>query len=327
MTRKKVVLGLDTSNYQTSLALISKEGETLLDKREYLTIPHGQKGLRQEEAFFQHINNLPSLMEDLSGYELLATAASVKPRPDKDSYMPCFRAGESFARTLAISQGLPFFPFSHQEGHIEASLELDFPEDVPLLIIQISGGTLEILKRDKELQVLAGSKDISFGQLLDRMGVELGMKFPAGQALDEIACKQAKDLSLQIWDKTVPRNLKAIHIDNGFINLSGLDTRIKRQIEAYQALDKSVRRTREKQLVLEVFLLIAEALEKLINYWLEAKSIDTVLLTGGVSASNFIRNYFNNRFTEKKSQIIFGMPDLSGDNGVGIGRLGRKALW
>ena len=58
-------LGVDTSAYTTSLCLVSSTGEVVGEVRKVLTVPHGQQGLRQSEAVFQHIQNLPTLAKDL----------------------------------------------------------------------------------------------------------------------------------------------------------------------------------------------------------------------------------------------------------------------
>ena len=62
---KRTVLGIDTSNYRTSLALISEKGEVLLNIRELLPVPAGERGLRQNEAVFAHIRQLAAAADQL----------------------------------------------------------------------------------------------------------------------------------------------------------------------------------------------------------------------------------------------------------------------
>ena len=88
-------LGIDTSNYTTSMALVNNEGQVLADERILLKVKKGMRGLRQSEALFQHIRNLPALSEKImrakenyGDFNIRAIGASSKPRPVEDSYMP-----------------------------------------------------------------------------------------------------------------------------------------------------------------------------------------------------------------------------------------------
>ena len=119
----RYVLGLDTSNYKTSVAITDDQGNIICDLRKFLKVKEGEKGLRQSDALFQHIRNLPQLLEEAVGshrYELSAIAYSSRPRPMENSYMPVFLAGESFGKAKSAALHVPAFEFSHQEGHIEA---------------------------------------------------------------------------------------------------------------------------------------------------------------------------------------------------------------
>ena len=118
-----MVLGLDTSNYTTSAAAFDgvsgKNCSRLLDVRE------GELGLRQSDALFSHVKRLPELVEklftEISRDEIRAVGASTRPRAVEGSYMPCFLAGSSQAQNLATVLGVPFYAFSHQQGHIAAA--------------------------------------------------------------------------------------------------------------------------------------------------------------------------------------------------------------
>ena len=57
-------LGIDTSNYKTSVAVTDRRGNILFDKRIFLTVKKGERGLRQSEALFQHTNRLPDILSE-----------------------------------------------------------------------------------------------------------------------------------------------------------------------------------------------------------------------------------------------------------------------
>lgn len=146
------VLAFDTSNYTTSVA--SFDGTEGHNISRLLDVEQGALGLRQSDALFAHVKRLPELADRLfsdigtdAGFE--AVGVSTRPRAVEGSYMPCFLAGESQARVLGAALGVPVLPFSHQQGHIAASLwgsghmEL---MDEPHLAWHLSGGTTELLR-------------------------------------------------------------------------------------------------------------------------------------------------------------------------------------
>ena len=116
-------LGLDTSNYTTSAAVCRADGSGY-NSSQLLTVKPGELGLRQNEALFQHVKNLPQRFAELreAGFlqDIAAVGASTQPRAVEGSYMPCFLAGASQGRILAETLGVPFYAFSHQQGHIAA---------------------------------------------------------------------------------------------------------------------------------------------------------------------------------------------------------------
>ena len=198
------VLAFDTSNYTTSVA--SFDGTAGHNISRLLDVEQGALGLRQSDALFAHVKRLPELADRLfsdigtdAGFE--AVGVSTRPRAVEGSYMPCFLAGESQARVLGAALGVPVLPFSHQQGHIAASLwgsghmEL---MDEPHLAWHLSGGTTELLRVTPEkkgsvhAEKIGGTTDISAGQLIDRTGKLLGLPFPSGKHIDALS-RSAQD--------------------------------------------------------------------------------------------------------------------------------------
>ena len=318
MNERKFVLGIDTSNYKTSVAITDLKGNIISDARRFLQVRQGERGLRQSHALFQHIENLPFLVEEaissISRDEIVAVAVSTRPRPVDGSYMPVFRAGESTARSIAAALDVPIYEFSHQEGHIKAIASgTRFDSEDEFLSYHLSGGTCELLKvktteSGYEIEILGGTKDISYGQVIDRLGVLLGMSFPAGEEMDKLALESAAETKL----------LKKIPLDNLEINLSGIDTQCKRCVENAEGnIDKAA-------LSKELFSKIADSLAALTKKAVETTGINKVLFAGGVSSSSYIRAYLGKAFARENIIYEFGDPVLSSDNSVGIAFLGGK---
>lgn len=329
-TAKEVVIAFDTSNYTSSVAVLNMDGNLISDCRRLLAVKDGERGLRQSEALFQHIKNLPELLEEAmkraGHFKVLAVAASNRPRPVENSYMPVFLAGEGLARSLAASHGVPLTLFSHQEGHIAAARmgNEDLAEkDESGLAFHISGGTSEILltKGNFPISTVGGTKDISFGQLLDRVGVAFGMKFPAGAEMDNIAetYKSEFKYSYSRSGKIVPEDsiLPNIKTDGSFVSLSGIETAAQRLI------DSDVNR---EKLITELFFRVAEVIENMIKAAAEDSGADNVILAGGVTASRFLQNYLSKHMSNSSVKLRFSNPKYSVDNAVGIAILARQSI-
>src|SRR5665648_598061 len=176
MQTDRNILGIDTSNYKTSVAITDRNGNIICDFRELLQIKKGDKGLRQSDALFQHIKILPDLIEKamscLKFNEIAAVSVSTKPRPLLDSYMPVFKAGESIGRSIAASLGVDLFEFSHQEGHIEAVKYYSRLKNEPnLLCFNLSGVETKSL-RNLEMDGLVPEIFEKISDLLIRLSIK-----------------------------------------------------------------------------------------------------------------------------------------------------------
>ena len=97
-------LGIDTSNYTTSVALYCDKDNTIISKKKLLPVGKNEKGIRQSDAVFHHTVQLPDLISEIfegKTFDIRAIGVSVKPCNDKNSYMPCFLSGISVAVSLA----------------------------------------------------------------------------------------------------------------------------------------------------------------------------------------------------------------------------------
>ena len=189
------VLGLDTSNYTTSAAVF--DGADGCNAGRLLAVRPGELGLRQSDALFQHVKQLPALLEELEGRGLLrdlkAVGASTRPRAVEGSYMPCFLAGESQGRALAAALGVPFFACSHQQGHLAGGglvrrTELDLLDrSLPGLAPvrrhhRAAAGPAPRGRQCGVRRSMGGTSDISAGQLIDRTRRPAGASVPSWQS-------------------------------------------------------------------------------------------------------------------------------------------------
>ena len=193
-----IYLGIDTSNYTTSVCLYDSDTGQVISKRKLLPVKEGERGLRQSDAVFHHVQQLPGLFEEaFDGYsrQIKAIGVSYAPRTAEGSYMPCFTVGTMAADVLSSVLKAPVYRFSHQQGHIAAALysvdRLDLI-DRKHIAFHVSGGTTEALSVNGAsgfvtTDIVAKTLDLNAGQLIDRVGVMLGLRFPCGKELEKLA--------------------------------------------------------------------------------------------------------------------------------------------
>lgn len=198
-TNAMITLGIDTSNYATSLAVYDSNGEVVLAKKRFLPVKTGQLGLRQSDALFHHTLALPELLAQVSTEfdltKIEAVGVSAKPRPVEGSYMPCFLAGVNMATAFAAAKNLPLIQTTHQQGHAAAAIYATKHAEFftqPVLLFHISGGTTDLLLCEEGLSritCIGTSNDLYAGQAVDRIGVKLGFAFPAGVEVSRLAAQ------------------------------------------------------------------------------------------------------------------------------------------
>jgi N6-L-threonylcarbamoyladenine synthase len=322
-------LGLDTSNYTTSVAIVDDEKRIIFDERIILSVKSGERGLRQNEAIFQHINNMPILIDkafkNFDRTLLKSIGYSSKPRNINGSYMPTFNVGTSCANIISKTLNIPLFKFSHQDGHIEAALiKQNFQYDQNFLAFHISGGTTEILNVSNfsnegfENKIIGGSKDISYGQLIDRVGVMLDFTFPCGSSMEELlATKIIENKNSDVLSKNLIGNIKKIHLENNYVNLSGVEN-------TFQKLVSSNKYTKE-DIIFKLFSVISESLIKQILESIVISGLNIIVLTGGVFSNSYIRKSIEESNIDN-CNFYFGDVNLCSDNAVGIALLSKHCF-
>ena len=312
----RTVLGLDTSNYRTSVAAVTTDGEILFSNRELLPVAEGERGLRQSDAVFAHLKRFGSINGHLfpEGAEskIVAVAASVTPRDGEASYMPVFQVGTSFGRMLAAILEVPFFATTHQRGHLAAAAAGTRLESVSAMVaLHLSGGTTDLLEmRDDRLTQIGGSLDLHAGQLVDRTGVAMGLPFPSGPAMEELALN-GKSSGL----------LGCSMAENDLIcHLSGAESQVQRWLREGQMNRRDIAR--------EIYDFLARTTARLADAGKRETGEDRILVTGGVASSALYRRLLEDRLSGMRyaPQPIFGRPDMSGDNAFGVAVTGWK-IW
>lgn len=312
---KDCFVGFDTSNYTTSAAICSAQGEIVANLKIPLPVREGQRGLRQSDAVFEHVRNLPALCEQLKtvlaegDWNPIAVGVSSRPRDVEGSYMPCFLSGEAAASAFAATNNLPIYRFSHQNGHIMAALYScgateRLLEEKQFVAFHVSGGTTEaLLVEPKEnafsVELIGQTDDINAGQAIDRVGVAMGLSFPCGRELEALAA----DYTGKIYRHPVC-------VREGKCSLSGAENialRIYKETENKQAV------------AVFLFDFIGRTLVAMGEQIEERYGKMPILFAGGVMSNRLMRARLSSRF-----DASFAEPAFSADNAAGIALLCQR---
>lgn len=305
-------LGIDTSNYTTSAALYCPESG-IIQRKKLLPVRSGACGLRQSDAVFHHTRQLPEMMEsllaDFDG-EICAVGVSSRPRDQEGSYMPCFTVGESAARILSAVLKVPLYRFSHQSGHIAAAAFSAGCTDLlnrTFLAFHVSGGTTEAVlvhpdpqrKSSFAARIVGKTLDLNAGQLIDRVGVMMGLDFPCGRALEQYALNSQASVKVRA-------TLKGCDCC-----LSGIENQCRRAYEnGMSKEDTALLCLRYVEVTLDR---MCEALQK------EYGKLP-VLFAGGVMSNGLIRKSLSQKYG-----AFFAEPAFSADNAAGVAFLCGRA--
>ena len=302
------VIGIDTSNYTTSIAYF--DGTAGENCSRLLPVRQGELGLRQSDAVFAHTKSLPELSGRLFSHigvqKITAVGVSTRPRAVEGSYMPCFLVGYSHAKLLAEALGVPLVEVSHQQGHVAAALwsaghmEL---MDQPHLAWHLSGGTTELLLVEPEgknvkCTRIGGTTDISAGQLIDRTGQLLGLPFPSGKRLDALS-SQAR----------LEECFKVKCADMAF-SLSGVQNKVQQFHEAHGE---------PAETAAYALRCVAGAVCLATQQARKAYPGLRVVFSGGVASNSLLREL------TKPLDPIFAQPQFSKDNAMGVAILACRA--
>ncbi len=302
-----MILGIDTSNYTTSAALCTLDGEVAANMKKLLPVAVGSRGLRQSEALFHHTVQLPQVLEEihtaLDGRKLLAVGYSKTPRDAEGSYMPCFLAGQAAAGAAACAADIPLYSFSHQSGHVMAALygagKMEYIGQ-PFAAFHVSGGTTEILLVQPDpdaifsIEKIGGTMDLNAGQVIDRAGVMMGLSFPAGPAMEQAAAA--------FMDQTKPCRLSVRGL---YCNLSGLENKVREMFEKDRNTGACA------AFVLQSVL---HTLKALTAHLLEMYPGLPIIYAGGVMSCSYIQEALSHLGS-------FAAPAFSSDNAAGTALL------
>ena len=323
MSKKPLILGIETSCDETAASLITENQQGLpvvLSNivSSQISVHKEFGGVVPELAARSHIEKIDLIVKkaiDESGRkigEIDAVASTAGP-----GLIVCLSVGLSFGKSLASSLNKPFIAVNHLEGHA-LSPKLNSTLNYPYLLLLISGGHSQFLnvKELGKYKRLGTTIDDALGEAFDKTAKLLGIEFPGGPQIEVMA------------EKGDPNryNLPKPIFNKGGCNLSfaGLKTailKITKNINTEQEkfdLAASFQKTIEEILYKKTKIAFSEFEKQ--NKLTEKKFV----VAGGVAANKNIRLMLKNLCSEQDYQYIFPPIKFCGDNAAMIAMAGLE---
>ena len=323
MSKKPIILGIESSCDETAVALIRENQE---DKPEILSnIISSQIDIHREfggvvpelaaRAHLEKIDLIAKKALDESGVSLndvVAVAATAGP-----GLIVCLSVGLNFGKALAASLKKPFIAVNHLEGHA-LSPKLNSKINYPYLLLLISGGHSQFLCVEElgKYKRLGTTIDDAVGEAFDKTAKLLGIEFPGGPQIEVLAKKG--DSKKFVLPKPI--------INKGGCNLSfaGLKTAVLR-------VTKNIKSEKDKYDLAASFQKTIEEIlyEKSKVAFKEFKNIykckeKKFVVAGGVAANKNIREVLTNLCDEENFEAVFPPINLCGDNAAMIALAGLE---
>lgn len=186
-----LVLGIETSCDDTSLALVDRSGHVVAEQTiNQIEIHSGYGGVYPELASRAHVHALMPAVKnvldqaDIRGRDLRAIGVTRGP-----GLIGSLLAGINFAAGLAAGWGVPIYGINHLRGHLR-SVDLEVKRlDYPAMVLLVSGGHtfLSYLEDQNSIRLLGSTRDDSVGESYDKVARMMGLGFPGGPAIDRLA--------------------------------------------------------------------------------------------------------------------------------------------
>ena len=310
-----LVLGLETSCDETGLALYDSErglvGQVLYSQTQ-LHAEYG--GVVPELASRDHVRKLIPLLD-----ELLAQTGIKKKDINAVAFtrgpglMGALMTGALFGRSLAYALNIPAIGVHHMEGHLLAPLLSKTPPEFPFVALLVSGGHSQLMAVHGigQYELLGESIDDAAGEAFDKTAKLLGLPYPGGPNIAKLA-EQGNPKAFDL-----PRPLMHQGLDFSF---SGMKTAVLTQYNKVRG------QNREADLAASFQEAMVDTLVKKSIKALKQTGLKRLVIAGGVSANQLLRQRLESELLKIKSQVYYAEPALCTDNGAMIAFAGWQRL-
>ena len=313
-----LIFGVESSCDETSCAVLSvdeKDGGRTFSLKSNIVASQIEThrlfgGVVPEIASRAHAEVISKVARDalseagITPYDIGAVAVTSYP-----GLIGCLLVGTSFAKGLASSLGVPLIPVNHIEAHAAAAFlcESDLSAPFGALVVSGSHTSLYDVPRETSFIPVGGSRDDAAGEAFDKVGRIIGLPYPAGRAMDELAARAAANGT----EEDVQLPSPAIPGDNLDFSFSGLKTAALNYVNTKrQSLTDAV----------------CTGISKKLSLFLKSRKYDKLVLAGGVAANSHLRRSADAVCRKYGVRLIVPPVSLCGGNAAMVAAAGYFAF-
>ncbi|CYU94454.1 tRNA (adenosine(37)-N6)-threonylcarbamoyltransferase complex transferase subunit TsaD [Streptococcus suis] len=301
--KDRLILAIETSCDETSVAVLRNDAELLSNVIASQIASHQRfGGVVPEVASRHHVEVITACIEEalleaeVTAEDLTAVAVTYGP-----GLVGALLVGISAAKAFAWANGLPLIPVNHMAGHLMAARavkELEFP----LLALLVSGGHTELVYVSEagDYKIVGETRDDAVGEAYDKVGRVMGLPYPAGRVIDELA-HEGQDIY------NFPRAM--IKEDNLEFSFSGLKSAF---INLYHNAQQKGENLSNADLSASFQACVMDILMAKTKKALEQYPVKTLVVAGGVAANQGLRERLAAEITDV--EVIIPPLRLCGDN-------------
>jgi len=289
-------LGIESTAHTLGIGIVTNKGEVLANEKSTFTTETG--GIKPGKVTEHHV-----LMYDFVLKRALEKAKVKLSEIDLVAFSQgpglggCLRVGAAAARALATYLKVPIIGVNHCIAHVEiGKLTSGFKEPITLYV---SGANTQILAlASGRYRVFGETLDTGVGNFLDSFGRALGLGFPQGPKIEELALKGKKYVEL-------PYTVKGMDF-----TFSGILTKLEQLLKSGKYTKEDLCYSAQET----VFAMLTEATERAVAHINKSE----VLLTGGVAANGRLAEMLQLMCKERGVKFAVVPKSLAGDNGAMI---------
>ena len=296
-----ITMGIEGTAHTLGVGVVDSDGTVLANELDMFRPPQG--GLHPREAANHHTDVVCKVMSDafdkagLGPKDIDLVSFSMGP-----GLGPCLRVAGTAARAFSCSMGIPIIGVNHCIAHIEIGRTLCGCDD-PALLYASGGNTQVIAFAEGRYRIFGETQDLGIGNMLDKLGRELGMGFYAGPVFEKLA-KDGREFH------ELPYSVKGM--DVAFSGLMTAAVQMRKRGVPLEDIALSVQET--------AFAMLTEVTERAMAHI----GKDEVLLGGGVAQNGRLREMVREMAEARGAEMFVPDRSFCRDNGAMIANLGSK---
>ena len=290
-----LTLGIEGTAHTVGVGIVDEDANVLANEMEMYRPPQG--GIHPREAANHHAERVtPVIRNALDAAGVSASDIGLVSFSRGPGLGPCLRTVATAARSLALSLGVPLLGVNHCIAHLEIGIASTGCRD-PVLLYAAGGNTQVIALAEGRYRIFGETLDIGIGNMLDKLGRELGLGYYAGPAIEKLALEGERYHEL-------PYSVKGM--DVAFSGIMTAAVALQRKGVPLEDICHSVQET--------CFAMLVEVTERAMAHI----GKDELLLGGGVVQNNRLRAMAEAMCAERGARMHVPEPRLCVDNGAMI---------